>query len=385
MEMNDFQTGTQYRVKWDGTRLVKTAMAPSSMDGPPVWSDINPLSPSANFDVTNLQWGELNFWSQSLGGQVRIPLAGCVHNDMGVTSCNAPTGETAIVYYVENIVYPGDTVPATLACFDNCPDISAGNVSGGGYGLLTAAEYTFNPDTDLVLKKGGVPLVQTASGQQWGYNSGPLFDASLDDDPATSPLKCDWTGPEGQYMICGWKAWSVLNEFYTWETGLQNWNQLTLLKDPQTNQVLKFEQPLRVEYTYATNTMNPTSVNERYNGTTFFLDYNGFGELHGIPGKCVDMNSGATVTNCSEQTRWVPEFTIPPGSSASYSKNGVTYNTKIKPLEMEQRMTTTGVGTCSGLPFGTYTLPTIADWVDPNLGTEPVITAAPAVIGGVVQ
>lgn len=385
LEMNDFQTNSQYRVIWDGTKLVKTAQAANTMDGPPVWSEINPLSPSANFDVTNLQWGELNFWSQALGGQVRIPLSGCVRLDSGATSCNAPTADTALVYYVEDIVYPGDTVPATLACFDNCPEISAGNVSGGAYGLMTAMEYTFDPNSDLVLKKDGVPLVQTASGQQWSYNSGPLFDASLDDNPATSPLRCDWTGPQGQSMICGWKAWSVLDEFYTWETGLENWNQLTLLKDPQTNQVLKFEQPLRVEYTYTTNSINPAAVNEKYNGTKFFLDYNGFGELHGIPGKCVDFETGETVASCDETTRWVPEFTIPEGSTASYTKNGTTYNTRIKPLQMEQRMVKLENANCGALPFGAYTLPTISAWVDPALGTEPEVTAAPAVIAGEVK
>ena len=385
LEMNDFQTNSQYRVIWDGTKLVKTAWAANTMEGPPVWSEINSMSPSANFDVTNLQWGELNFWSQALGGQVRIPLAGCVRLDSGATSCNAPTADTAIVYYVEDIVYPGDTVPDTLACFDNCPELSAGNVYGGAYGLMTAMEYTFDPETDLVLKKDGVPLIQTAAGQQWGYNSGPLFDAALDDDPATSPLKCDWTGPEGQYMICGWKAWSVLEEFYTWETGLQNWNQLTLLKDPQTNDVLKFEQPLRVEYTYTTNSTNPAAVNTKYNGTKFFLDYNGFGELHGIPGKCVDFETGETVASCNETTRWVPEFTIPEGATASYTKNGTTYNTRIKPLQMEQRMVKLENSECGTLPFGSYTLPTIAEWVDPALGTEPAVTAAPAVIAGEVK
>ena len=44
-----------------------------------------------------------------------------------------------------------------------------------------------------------------------------------------------------------------------------------------------------------------------------------------------------------------------------------------------------GLGNCSTLNTITYTLPTIADWMDPALGTEPVITSPPAVIGGVVQ
>ena len=33
----------------------------------------------------------------------------------------------------------------------------------------------------------------------------------------------------------------------------------------------------------------------------------------------------------------------------------------------------------------TYTLPDISEWQDPNIGTEPVVSGAPAVIGGVLQ
>ena len=83
----------------------------------------------------------------------------------------------------------------------------------------------------------------------------------------------------------------------------------------------------------------------------------------------------------------MPEFTIPEGSNASYiNKEGQLKLTKIKPLEMEQRMTKLDdVGECSGLPFGAYTLPTIDEWENPSLGAEPAVTDAPAVIGGVVQ
>ena len=377
LETNDFSTGRMIRVIWNGTGLRKIAEAEPNPDGPPVWTAMD-----VAYSTDNLPWGELNFWSQSLGGQVRIPLANCTWQEMGGTSCDAPTATTDIVYFVENIVYPGDIVPATLACYDNCPDISAGNVSGSGFGLLEAAEYTFNSNTDMVLKKGVTPLVQTAGGQQWGYNSGPLFDAALDDDPETSDLACDWTGPEGEAMICGWKAWSVLDEFYTWETGLQNWNQLTVLKNAQGT-ALKFDQPLRIEYTHVQT--NGAKPDFKYNGTKFFLDYNGFGELHGIPGKCVDPGTGETIA-CGPQTRWVPEFTIPEGSDASYIDGQEVKLTKIKPLEMEQRMTKLdNVGDCNELPFGDYTLPTIAEWADPALGAKPAVTAAPAVIGGVVQ
>ena len=41
---------------------------------------------------------------------------------------------------------------------------------------------------------------------------------------------------------------------------------------------------------------------------------------------------------------------------------------------------------CSALSVTAYALPDLGtEWTDPAIGTEPVVTIAPAVIGGVVQ
>ncbi len=129
-----------------------------------------------------------------------------------------------------------------------------------------------------------------------------------------------------------------------------------------------------------------------YDGTTFYMDYSGFGNLNGIPGKCVDMDTGLEA-NCanggSSSIRWVPAFTIP-ATQADGSLTEVSDGTNsyiVKALDIEQRMLGVNVSNCSTLTtkLTSYTLPTIADWVDPALGTEPVITGPPAVIGGVVQ
>jgi hypothetical protein len=115
------------------------------------------------------------------------------------------------------------------------------------------------------------------------------------------------------------------------------------------------------------------------------LDYSGFGNLWGIPSFCVNMDTGLEV-DCSTSgpgspVRWVPAFTIPIGATVY---DGTTPYL-AKPLELEQRMKKDTSGGCDTLSAVAYTLPVIADWVDPAIGTEPVITDAPAVIGGVVQ
>jgi hypothetical protein len=128
------------------------------------------------------------------------------------------------------------------------------------------------------------------------------------------------------------------------------------------------------------------------------LDYSGFGQLNGIPGKCVDMDSGADA-DCSQggngnnSIRWVPQFTIPgltPVTATDPASNAAT-DCYVKPLQVEQRMMPDStVGACSSLAatdFSAYTLPDTSLWSDPKAaeGAEPVVTNAPAIIGGVVQ
>ena len=48
-------------------------------------------------------------------------------------------------------------------------------------------------------------------------------------------------------------------------------------------------------------------------------------------------------------------------------------------------MAVVAASSCSGLTTTSLTLPDISDWVDPAIGTEPVVTDPPKVIGGVIQ
>jgi hypothetical protein len=381
------ENGNSYRIEWNGTEFDKTAvMQNGNQDSPQTWQDITP----ASIDLNSLQMGELDLYSQSLGGQVRVKLDGYFDPNSSAFVLNSqPTDDTVVVYYKEQVVFPGDTIPTTFACFDNCPDASSLSTSnpykassGGFYNVApsqavsSAATYTFD-STNMVLKDGTSSLTTTATADQYqsGIMSGPLFDPAVQAN--LDALKCSWD--QTGNSTCGWQAWSELSEFYTWETGPNNWNQFSALKDTQGT-ILKFEQPLQVQYVHAqTNSQKP---DYKYNGVKFQLEYDGFGELNGIPGKCVDLNTGlpADCSQGGDTTRWVPEFTIPEGSTVTYN-NSTTYY--VKPLEVEQRMTkTTG---CGSLLINTYTLPDISEWVDPNIGDEPALTTAPAIIAGVPQ
>jgi hypothetical protein len=304
-----------------------------------------------------------------------------------ITSCSLPAPDAqSVVFYAEDLVYAGDaTVPASLACYDNCPQIDG---NGQAYasmssGQSTSTNYTFDT-TAMLLKLGGqaVILSQASTTNPWGVMSGALFEPTTANMNA---LDCNWdmdNNPATQPNVCGWKAWSALGSFYTWETGPNNWNQFTALQDPVSAATLTFEPPLQVKYVHH-------KAGSPVDGTTFMMDYAGFGNLQGIPGKCVDMDTGldAACTN-SSSIRYVPAFVIPPtqtnGSLTTVTVDATEY--LVKPLELEQRMMKVDVGACSALSVTSYTLPDLAtEWADPAIGAEPSVTSAPAVIGGVVQ
>ncbi|GFO70777.1 hypothetical protein GMLC_43560 [Geomonas limicola] len=369
-------TPSSYRVTWDGSNFVKDALMVQGNNGQ-TWQDITP----ENIDLASLGSAGLNFYSDALGGDVQVKLA-CAPNSVqnqGPQTFACSASDTAqVVLYARSVVVPGDTVPSTLACTTNCPDLDkVANSDPFPYrevgfraqapsaGLLYS--YAFNPNSLTLTQSGNPVVVSNAEVYPNGLQSGPLFDPSISDNIAS--LACGFDAN----ATCGWQAWGNLAEFYTWETGPQSWQQFSTLKNGST--FLSFQQPLQVLYSHTGN---------GYTNAKFYLQYNGFGDLQGIPGKCIDSNTGADA-DCSLQgpnssVRWVQQFTITSGSTVT-DTSGNSY--LVKPLELEQRMkATTG---CEALQVSNVATPTLSIWADPGQPTEPVVTAAPAVIAGNLQ
>ena len=379
LDYHENTSGDDYRVMWDGTNFTEKALLDKT-----TWKWTNLTTP-VTLALTTLDFGELNFFSQAQGGSMQVKLDSCQVNDNGTPtdpsddtfSCSA-SDTTIVVAFKEDTLYPGDTVPTSLVCFERCPDVAKiGTSDPDPYVFYSFqdvapasannASYTFD-STNFVLKSGSTAVTTTDSTYEYGVQSGPLFEPTTQN---LAQVACDWDSTK----TCGWQGWSNLSIFYTWETGANEWNHLTALKSG--SQYKKFDPPVNVEYTHTGN---------GYTNAKFYLDYSGFGDLHGIPGKCVDMDTGSDV-DCGSQTgeiRWVPEFSIANGSVVTDASNSsVEY--LVKGLEKEQRMKENTTGGCASLTTTSYTFPDISEWVNPALGSEPTIESAPAVIGGVLQ
>ena len=362
----------QFRVKWDKTeqKLYKTAYMDEAKW---LWHDITPV------EVTFSEWDwNFNFWSESLRGNGYVRLFDQQGDPLTFNN------DTEATFHSNATVFPGDeNVPTSLACFNECLDGDAAYLTGSMWDAgessfnftsqnLNAAQlvadvnyaaYTFDPAT-MLLTYNGTGVVTTESEQEWGYMTGALI------DPADfTQLGCDWN----ENGTCPWKSFEVLDEYYTWETGPNSWNHLAILKDAN-GEFQSFDPPLMVEYTHST-------------GTKYYLEYNGMGDLWGIPGKCIDADTGLDV-DCSKGgeegnfIRWVPEFSLSEGSLVTHVESNVNYY--VKPLEVEQQMISVDPAICTaaGLTLTDYELPDGSEYAVPDIGTQPTIETGPAVIGG---
>jgi hypothetical protein len=157
-----------------------------------------------------------------------------------------------------------------------------------------------------------------------------------------------------------WDAWG-LDTFYVYETGCNEWNEYTTLLDADSQSV-SVERPLKCLYTHS-------------DGGIYQLDYEGEGELHGIPHVQLEFNEH------EDFEMWVPVFTIADGTEIDCE--GTPHYTRA--MTVEKFMQALPEEDCGGLDIdATLTGPT-EDYVDPELGDIPATSVDPKVVEGVVQ
>lgn len=384
-----------YEMYWDETnkQFVAAGVQTCGSSG----CNLVPLTPNVNLSIAALKAAGysfgLNGWSQSLGGEVFIDMQ-TLSND---GSNSASTAPYLVRYRNENVVYPSEYASlGSLYCITDCPTPSGiassdpfGSTAGNFTPTATLVPYTLNATTGN-MESGGTAVTTsgTLTGQfEWGIRSGRLFPANItttNDGPGIVDA-ADGTA-DGTYTSF---AVDSLNVYYIWETGPNAWNQFAAVKDGSGTYVT-FDAPLSVNYTVPSG-----AAYGNYASTTIVLEYNGFGDLFGIPGKCVLPATNEETSCGTSAARYVPEFAIPFDQTTGAASSGTT-NYLVKWLEREIRLAKKDTSVCSAaglsLPSTLPTLPTSASLKNPSssasdvyIGSKPVVTAAPRVIHGVVQ
>jgi hypothetical protein len=158
---------------------------------------------------------------------------------------------------------------------------------------------------------------------------------------------------------------------------------LTHTNGASNGTIVTFDPPQNIQYTVP----NDATTYGTWANKAVQLQFNGFGNLGGIPGYCVNPVDN-TVANCNQNTRYVPAFSIPDGATMTLGATTLV----VKALDAEIRLKDIGVGAtvCSSLPLSSsLTLPTAAGNVDVSTvigATKPTVSnTSPKVIDGVVQ
>ena len=348
-----------------------------------------PLSPIATVNASAFANTPISGWANSYGGSINIPPSGAAH-----------MSADAVYYYMQSTVIPGSS-SLTLHCLNQCPTtaslaaFAAGNAQTTPFGNNTAQQwfsapsaantvnYTFDGG-GLEDSSGGtaVPVVLEAASQypagstyvQNGINTGNLFDTPL------TMANCPPGVPGGTVCQPANPA-----TYYTWQTGPQQWNQSLWLTTGGS--VVGFDPPQNIAYTVPTG-----AAYGSYAGLPILLQFNGFGNLGGIPGSCVNPVNNAAVDCNTPNSRYVPSFSLPDG--ATMTLPNLSTPLIVKELSAELRLNNLGPSAsspCSSMTLITATLPS-GGTHDPSnssdsdyIGPKPSVSAAPAVIDGVLQ
>lgn len=409
---NDGCTGSTYNIEWNGTNLIKTEKQKN--DGN--WESANDAVISTTAQIASYQTA-LYGWSEALGGQVIIDVPS-----------SGFSGSTKVTYSTRANVSASDASSLTLICVNECLkntndmsaalpsdpfipiDTPAGTPQTRNWSAVAGAAkvlYKFSGGMMYVHSIGGTTQsgsqnvdasnssTFTTSGTnaklsgnyQWGLRTGLLVAAQDGNGLAPASIRCDINGNQvdGGSYICP-NLFQNLTEAYEWETGPNSWNQNATLTRSGASSAVVFDPPKRLTITLST--ANSTAATGKV-GSKLQLDYQGFGDLHGIPGECYNpLDNAKGPCDSTTYTNWAPEFSLKAGAEVTEKVGGAITTYYVKPIDQEMRFAKVADSNCSSLTLPiAATLPDIPTGADAKdlIGEPPAVTSAPAVIHGVVQ
>ncbi len=384
------QSGANYELQWDGVHQVLNVVGQQDCVSNPGRCDSVPMGPfalHASDFPANAKALPIFFPSGGGNGALVLPSSGDF------------SGSTEVSYRTRETVSTATNV--SLDCLNQCtksgaaltssfgPSINSPQPYVGNWGPVSSPASSYTYTGGMLTDDGNAHASVDASGvnkadmksYQWGVTSGLMVSHS--DLPNLACAADGRTDAGTQDHYCPGLI-DQLTEVYQWETGPNQWNQYFGASVNGSPVVIDAPKDLA----FAATSQNIRSGNvSKYAGSTMHLQFNGFGELQGIPGHCVKQGDNTETTNCDQNTRWVPAFDIVDGSAVT--EGATPYYVQF--LERELRFAKVPLGTCSALTLpttGSLNLSSTYDLhPDQVLGVTIPTPANPkaAVIDGTVQ
>jgi len=359
----------------------------------------SPGSPCVNTTfasaVTVLQHFEhisVEGYSDALGGTITIPLP---VGDTPTTGTVLHAGGDAVYYYTQSTVLPG-SAPLTLYCLSNCPTAASlsafsGNSSASPFATPTDTQfgwgaqevsYSFGAGGLLDGTSAVVEMTTAPSNSPWsnGVMTGRLYTTDLVNGVGNP---CPFTpGTSTPAAYCEPRGPQV---YYTYQTGPNQWNQTTWLT--AGGMPVAFDPPQNIAFTVPANT-NGSLPYGSWQNKQIQLQFNGFGNLYGIPGNCVDPQTNATVDCNTSGARYVPAFALVDGTqltvgSSSWLVRALDAELRLKMIACPAGLSTSGVTVT--VPTAQPHNPALSSDTGYYIGVAPSLSGNPAVIDGVLQ
>jgi len=338
VDLNFWDSGTSYIIKWDGTKFSKTATVSHGNNGPE--------ETATTGDVTIPQWG-MGFWVPTLNANIRISKSQTLSDSL------------VLSYHSEATVSGSSSAPScNLVCFQNCPIMAptAANFErsqGGGMGPMTSDLYksttvdwgngnsvTSNQKNNITSPLATYTWDSTTQNLKEGSTAFALPSGLPTDQSQAQQLNNIWSGA----LVCSddyaaiadksidpYRMEQSVDTFYRFSSGAQAWNRYTSLKDAN-GAIMNFEKPIQISYVHTTANDWDGNTDSSFIGKTFRLEYNGPGQLNGIPWKM-----------SKEVGHYMPQFSI---------KSGVTAGAyTLYPTEGEQRLAQAAAASCAAIPL----------------------------------
>ncbi len=242
-------------VTWNGSNFIKLGVRNQNTGAIQYYTDTDPEYHAV---VTFSEWD--GAWCEGLQAFLRI---GNLY-----ANSNTPSDASTVYYDAEQTLDPETATDMTLYTWEftlglpiDQTVVNGSDVAMNAYwgGMPTEKTFQFVASemmlydqslTNAVILPDGLTLDGT--NLQWGYHIGPLTTTRYD-------ISNFWQAHEAQV-------------FYSWNTGEDEWNQFTTLKD-SSNAFVSFDAPISFSYTHTT--AKDVNADGTYDGKVFRMDYDG--------------------------------------------------------------------------------------------------------------